>query len=1406
MAAFEQFANQELDAARAAKARGSEAVEHYLSRVRDLAQARRYLKDDYTGRYPLELLQNVNDAIAQTGEQGHVRFHLSDSALIVADTGTGFDDRNVRGILALGQSPKRLGEFVGYKGIGFNSVAEICLRPEIYSIQESFRLDPDYVRSQLETALGLDLQSEQFPAQLIPAPAPVDGPDSAIVEELLGAGFSTVIRLPLLPSVHQDDVANHLTEVIAPSSLIFLPALGSLVVTGVPEPWHWSIDRQSHGQEEIVLMNGSGGEAIWHVFHRVVQLDGALTQPLGDEWSQRLSTEVRVAIPVGDNGQPVVGGSYPLHAFFPTEEETGMGALFTADFVLEPSRKRLLGAASAKAYNRKLIMALADLFAGDCASLYARRFPGSPGVVQLYATRGTVDGHGGELVAACKEVLRNTDFVTTATGDLAKPGTLAMLPRQVPDPGQLHRNLESEELAGLIHQDIQGQQVCTSLLTELGTPKLSWATIIARLRHPSDTDITDYFDLLAKCFEILSKAGGADRNDFLAELRTRPWLRTTDGEWVVPGDRVFLPGNEQPESSSLYSVIDVPDVPGIDGLLTELEVPRWSLKSVTDQVAIPLLANPSAERHQRAEASGLAFRYFSHHQGRTRRVVTAHDVLVPVRSSGTELVLASAGNVFLGADWTGLPRLERILAATSEGRFLQSPDQVEVTDPDFWRWLGVSDHLTLDVIEPPRGERWLEISSPFDPHRSSRLWSQWFENEQTTTARTCPLGHPQSQGLTKSVHLPVLEELCATADRELLVDLWLELADSWDQTGLGASESWFRCFNSATHPTGKERSCPSLFQFSLENLDWVPAWLDGEPVLRRPGRCWERVPRQLKSLVPGIHRELLDGNGMMLARRLGVVTLEEIPVETVCELLRELSDQEAYPTEETHRSAEWLVKVLDGRLGHSQRDHREALAELPLPALVGGHRAFAARPLVAAKPERATRLVVDRPILSAPVLSEESIKKLGLEELNSLDLREEVLERGTRTEWGHQLTRDLGGQLPEVAAIAIHASPQMESRIISRLRNLSFSGCEGFVLITRFGHLSDAEEDPSPVYLAKYLPDDNSQTISAVVHITCRSDGKPKNLYSLGGQLATYLGIAKAYGDALSNVLYGEADLVADVLDDRGIDDAEVNRLRLALSSDGEDDVHEYVEHFRPSHQPGSTTQSLTAEEHQAGKRQTESAQSFSLSTALRNPEPVEGKPQASVSPPPLTEVQPVRLDLARPQAGVAGNAEVPAMPSGRADEKATSGESARKANARSPSGDESEIGIRGEEIVFQLERARALQLGLDPDLVVWHASEHPTAPYDIRGVTDDGHVRFIEVKSTKQSDPNTPFMMSRAELEFAKENRDSYVLVLVSQTLSVNPRYVEITDFVDLVELYPGLLQPTEYRVALPVVPIRQR
>jgi hypothetical protein len=70
------------------------------------------VRQQYTGRYPFELLQNANDAARDAGERGRAHFVLTESALIVADNGFGFGDEQVDAICSLGRSSKGPGEAV----------------------------------------------------------------------------------------------------------------------------------------------------------------------------------------------------------------------------------------------------------------------------------------------------------------------------------------------------------------------------------------------------------------------------------------------------------------------------------------------------------------------------------------------------------------------------------------------------------------------------------------------------------------------------------------------------------------------------------------------------------------------------------------------------------------------------------------------------------------------------------------------------------------------------------------------------------------------------------------------------------------------------------------------------------------------------------------------------------------------------------------------------------------------------------------------------------------------------------------------------------------------------------------------------------------------------------------------
>src|SRR5947207_3243485 len=86
------------------------------------ASAEERVRQDYTGRYPMELLQNAHDACAEGGRPGDVRFHLSETALLVANQGVPFDEEHIDSLVSLGLSEKKTVEgkrqTIGYKGIG----------------------------------------------------------------------------------------------------------------------------------------------------------------------------------------------------------------------------------------------------------------------------------------------------------------------------------------------------------------------------------------------------------------------------------------------------------------------------------------------------------------------------------------------------------------------------------------------------------------------------------------------------------------------------------------------------------------------------------------------------------------------------------------------------------------------------------------------------------------------------------------------------------------------------------------------------------------------------------------------------------------------------------------------------------------------------------------------------------------------------------------------------------------------------------------------------------------------------------------------------------------------------------------------------------------------------------------
>lgn len=118
-------------------------------------------------------------------------------------------------------------------------------------------------------------------------------------------------------------------------------------------------------------------------------------------------------------------------------------------------------------------------------------------------------------------------------------------------------------------------------------------------------------------------------------------------------------------------------------------------------------------------------------------------------------------------------------------------------------------------------------------------------------------------------------------------------------------------------------------------------------------------------------------------------------------------------------------------------------------------------------------------------------------------------------------------------------------------------------------------------------------------------------------------------------------------------------------------------------------------------------------------------------------------------------------------------------------------LGRAGEEFILKYEdwRLRSFGCGHLADRIEHTADHSDGAGFDIRSFDVDGRERFIEVKTTAYA-RETPFFVSKQELDFAKSNENSYKLYRVFE-FRVSPRLFELSGRID----NHCLLDPVSYR-----------
>ena len=162
--------------------------------------------------FPLELLQNADDEQA-----GDILFEFDSdqNQLRVFDDGDGFDKSGAVAVCQQGQSRKDHDKQIGFMGIGFKSLFEVCDRVEIHSNGYHFAFD----------LTGDDTEDESVPSFLLPEWIdPDSAPDPKFTDETLGDDYETVIVGHI--SADDDDILPALqSENLSASVFLFLNSL-----------------------------------------------------------------------------------------------------------------------------------------------------------------------------------------------------------------------------------------------------------------------------------------------------------------------------------------------------------------------------------------------------------------------------------------------------------------------------------------------------------------------------------------------------------------------------------------------------------------------------------------------------------------------------------------------------------------------------------------------------------------------------------------------------------------------------------------------------------------------------------------------------------------------------------------------------------------------------------------------------------------------------------------------------------------------------------------------------------------------------------------------------------------------------------------------------------------------------
>ncbi len=413
------------------------------SRLQEDVSQESQVASDYRGRLVYELLQNADDAMADSATASdRVSFLVTDEALWIANTGRALTDDDVLGLCGLGASSKvdvqgNRRATIGHKGLGFKSVLEVTDEPSVYSSTTSFTLGARNARPRIEALwdeLGLPTP-KGVPAMRFPTAVTGAGSRWA---EYRADGFNTAFCFPFRDSLdaeHRTAVGDMLLG-LPLTTVLFLKHLERIDVRvsqgsrAIRRTWHVQRERWDDASASWSAAHGFDGSGIY----RVTVTDGAQTATFllahdeevtigecraglsGPAWDGVDLTEVSVAAPVGDAAE-VPESWRRFHVFLPTAEESPYPLLVNGAFATDLSRQHVRVSDDPIDYNAHLIRRAARLVCSQLIPMI--RLQGVEAVLRLFerASAGDAAGAGARLHRAITDELADMPLIPTERGD-----------------------------------------------------------------------------------------------------------------------------------------------------------------------------------------------------------------------------------------------------------------------------------------------------------------------------------------------------------------------------------------------------------------------------------------------------------------------------------------------------------------------------------------------------------------------------------------------------------------------------------------------------------------------------------------------------------------------------------------------------------------------------------------------------------------------------------------------------------------------------------------------------------------------------------------------------------------------------------------------------------------------------